>query len=200
MPSYMYVALQDDDKIAVFDMDVGSGKLTAKAEVPVPGGSSLLAISPDRKALYCGHRSVAELSSWRINPGTGGLTKTGTVTPEDPAAFLSTDRKGRFLLTSHYQGGHAAVHPIGEDGSLGGPAVEWLATEEGAHSMLTDRSNRFAFVPHIARIQDNVLEPPKDVLGPNAIYQFKFDEDTGRLTPNSPLKIEMGEFLGPRLW
>ena len=49
MPYYMYVSLQDDDKILVFTMDSGTGKLTPKGEMPVSGGPSSLAISPDRK-------------------------------------------------------------------------------------------------------------------------------------------------------
>ena len=56
MVCYMYVSLQDDDRIAVFTMDAGTGKLTPKSEMPVPGGPSPLAISPDRKVLYVGHR------------------------------------------------------------------------------------------------------------------------------------------------
>ena len=162
MAECMYVALQDDDKILVLTMDAGTGQLTPKSEVPVPGGPSLLAINPDRKVLYVGHRTVPEISSYRINHDTGGLTRNGTVIPEDAAAFLSTDRKGRFLLSSHYQSGHAAVHPLGEDGAVGGPPIEWLATDTGAHAMQTDRSNRYAFVPHIARLFDNVLDPAKE--------------------------------------
>ena len=34
--------------------------------------------------------------------------------------------------------------------------------------------------------------------GPNAIFQFRFDENTGHLTPNSPLRVEPEEYLGPR--
>ena len=102
------------------------------------------------------------------------------------------------MLSSYYQGGHAAVHPIGDGGALGGPPTEWLATDVGAHAMQTDRSNKFAFVPHIARLNDNVMEPVKDAPGPNVIFQFKFDENTGRLTPNSPLRLEQGEHIGPR--
>jgi len=198
MPYYTYVALQDDDNISVMTMDAETGKLTPKAEVPVSGGPSLLAISPDRKALYVGHRSGPEISSWRIDQDSGGLTQNGTVSPEDPPAFLSTDRTGRYLLSSYYQGGHAAVHPIGDDGAVGDPPIEWLTTDTGAHSMQTDRSNRFAFVPHIARLNDNVLEPVKEALGPNVIFQFRFDENTGHLTPNSPPRVELEERLGPR--
>ena len=50
MPYYMYVSLQDDDKIAVFTMDAGTGKLTPQGEVPVAGGPSPLTMSPDRNS------------------------------------------------------------------------------------------------------------------------------------------------------
>ena len=198
MPSYMFLTLQDDNKISVFNMDAETSKLTAMAEVPVSGGPSLLAISPDRKALYVGHRGVPEISSWRIDHDTGGLTQSGAVSPEDPPSFLSTDRTGGFLLSSYYQGGHVAVHPISEDGAVGDPPIEWVATDTGAHAIQTNPSNKFAFVPHIARLHDNVLEPVKDVYGPNVIFQFRFDEITGHLIPNSPLRVELEERLGPR--
>ena len=66
MPYYMYVTAQDDDKILVFTMNAETGKLTQKSELHLSGGPSLLAISPDQKVLYVGHRGVPEISSWRI--------------------------------------------------------------------------------------------------------------------------------------
>ena len=53
--------------------------------------------------------------------------------------------------------------------------------------MQTDPSNRFAFVPHIS-----------GGTGPNAIFQFRFDAETGHITPNSPARVEMDGELGPR--
>lgn len=200
MPNYVYISLQDENKISVFTMDAGTGKLTPKAEVPVSGGPALLTISPDRAFLYVGHRDPPGLSSWRIDHGTGGLTQIGTVSTDGWSAFLATDRKGKYLLSAYYQAGHVGVHPIGDDGAVGEPPIEWLATDIGAHAIQTDPSNQFAFVPHIARLFDNVMEPAKDAPGPNVIFQFKFDENTGRLTPNSPLKLEAGEGLGPRYY
>jgi 6-phosphogluconolactonase len=179
-------------------MDAETGQLTPRAATPVPGGPSLLAISPDRQALYVGHRVRPEISSFRIDPGTGGLTKIGTVAPQGAPAFLATDRSGRYLLSAYYQNGHVAVHPIGSDGAVGSPPIEWLETATGAHAMQTDLSNQFAFVPHIASLNDNVLEPPKGIDGPNVIYQFRFDEHTGHLTPNAPLRVEPETRLGPR--
>ena len=198
MACYMYVSLQDDDKILVFGVDAGSGKLTPKEEVPIAGGPSASAISPGRKTLYVGQRNSKEMSSFRIDPDTGGLTQIGRVSVPDSPTFLSTDRKGRFLLSAYYQGAHVAVHSIGDDGSVSDPPIEWLETAPAAHAIQTDPSNKFAFVPHIARLNDSVMQPPGDALGPNAIFQFRFDENTGRLTPNSPLKVEPEEFLGPR--
>ena len=198
MTTYVYVAAQDDNKVSVFTMDENTGNLDLRSEIAAPGGPSLLAISPDRGALYIGHREVPEITSYRIDDSTGGLTQNGSVTPDGAAAFLATDRTGKFLLSAYYQGGHVAVHPIGGDGSLGGAPTAWLDTEVGAHAVQTDRSNRFAFVPHIARQNDNVLEPPKNIPGPNRIYQFRFDEVTGSLTANSPLQLEQDDMTGPR--
>ena len=198
MSNYMYVSLQDDDKILVFGMDAGTGKLTHRSEVPAAGGPSATAVSPDRKTLYQGLRTGQEISSYRIDPDTGGLTHIGRVALQAAPTFLATDRKGQFLLSAYYQGAHVAVHSIRDDGSLNDPPIEWLETAVAAHAIQTDPSNKFAFVPHIARLADSVMQPPGDALGPNAIFQFRFDENTGRLTPNSPLKVEPEEFLGPR--
>ena len=91
------------------------------------------------------------------------------------------------------------VHPLAADGAVGAPSLDRIATATGAHAIQTDPSNRFAFVPHIARLIDNVLEPPKPAYdGPNMILQFRFDAQSGRLTPNSPFRHDAAEHLGPR--
>ena len=186
MPYYMYVALQEDDKILVHTIELQTGKLTPQAEVSIPGGPFTMAISPDRKFLYAGCRDTPQLASFQIDQDTGGLTQNGTIPVEGWPVYIATDRKGKFVLSAYYQGAHVGVHPIGADGSVGDPPIEWLATATGAHAMQTDSTNSYAFVPHIAGN------------GPNAIFQFKFDENTGHLTPNSPAKVEPEEFLGPR--
>ena len=186
MPYYMYVALQEDDKILVHTIEPQTGRLTPQAEVSIPGGPFTMAISPDRNFLYAGCRDTPKLASFQIDQDSGGLTQNGTIPVEGWPVYIATDRKGKFVLSAYYQGAHVGVHPIGADGSVGDPPIEWLATATGAHAMQTDSTNSYAFVPHIAGN------------GPNAIFQFKFDENTGHLTPNSPAKVEPEEFLGPR--
>ncbi len=79
MPHALYVCLQDDDKIAAFAMDAESGQLTLRDEVAVAGGPSVLAISPDRRVLYVGHRTQPAISSFRIDQTTGALALLGTM-------------------------------------------------------------------------------------------------------------------------
>ena len=198
MPYALYVCLQDEDKIVAFTMDATTGQLTPHATVAVAGGPSVLALSPDRQMLYVGHRTVPAISSFRIDPATGGLTPQGRVTATHAPTFLAPDRTGRFLLSAYYQGGSAAVHPLGADGAVGAPLCATLATAMGAHAIQTDPSNQFAFVPHIARFNDNVLEPLRESTGPNMIVQVKFDAQTGQLSPNTPLRVEPATRLGPR--
>lgn len=60
----------------------------------------------------------------------------------------------------------------------------------GAHAIETDASNRFILVPHIA--------PGGALDGPNAIFQFHFDANTGRLRPNNPATVSPPGPDGPR--
>jgi 6-phosphogluconolactonase len=198
MADVLYIGLQDDDKIASFGLDAGSGKLHPRAETPAAGAPSVLAVSPDRHVLYVGYRGTPAIESCRIDPASGALTSLGRVATEHPPTYLATDRAGKYLLSAYYQGGYAAVHPLGSDGAVSGPALDRQNTAPGAHSILTDPSNRFAFVPHIARQNDNVLEPPKNIPGPNFIAQFRFDAATGRLSPNTPFKLDPPGPIGPR--
>jgi 6-phosphogluconolactonase len=197
MPYSLYICLLNENKIAAFAMDADTGHLTPQAEVPAVGGPAVLAISPDRHVLYVGHRVQPAILSFRIDHHTGGLTPQGTVSLEHAPTFLATDRTGKYLLSAYYQGGYAAVHPLAEDSAIEAPSLDRLATATGAHAIQTDPSNQYAFVPHIARLNDNVLEPPREAPGPNVILQFKFDVHTGHLTPNSPFRVEQAERLGP---
>ena len=198
MPYSLYACLQDKDKIVTFAIDAETGQITRQAETPVAGGPSVLAVSPDRRVLYAGHRTQPAISSFRIDQGTGALTLQGTAAAAHAPTFLAPDHAGRYLLSAYYQGGYAAVHPLGNDGAVGSPAIDRQDTANGAHAIQTDPSDQFAFVPHIARLNDNVLEPPKDNPGPNFIAQFRFNAQTGRLTANSPFRVEPSERLGPR--
>ena len=59
------------------------------------------------------------------------------------------------------------MHGIGADGSIKTPPVQTIETAKTAHCVAVDADNRWVFVPHVS---------------PNAIYQFKLDVESGKLT------------------
>jgi 6-phosphogluconolactonase len=186
MPYYMYVSCQGDDKIVQFAMDPTTGDLEPQGAVAVSGGPAPIAVDPSRRFLYVAKRGERKMASFRIDQGTGRLTLLGTVDLLNDPCYLATDRRGKFLLASYYEGRGVTVHAIGNEGAVSGPPVERRETRRGAHSIQTDPSNRFAFVAHIAG------------RGPNEIWQFRFDEQTGHLSFNSPAKVVPEQPLGPR--
>ena len=182
----MYITLSSEDRIARYEVDERTGELTHIGDVQTAARPAPLAVNPSGDRMYVGCRDKIAISSYAIADG-GDLTHLGDVAVENDPCYLATDRGGRFLLSAYYEGGRCAVHAIGEDGAATAPPVEWLATAKGAHSMQTDPANRFAFVPHIS-----------GGTGPNAIFQFRFDAETGHIMPNSPARVEMDGELGPR--
>jgi 6-phosphogluconolactonase len=198
MPDVLFICLQDEDKIVSFAIDPATGALTRQADLTVAGGPSVLALSPARQVLYVGTRAPAAISSFQIDQKTGALDRHNSVGATDAPTFLAPDHTGCYLLSAYYQGGYATVHPLGLDGAVGAPLSDRQDTAIGAHAIATDPSNRFAFVPHISRVQDNVLEPPENIPGPNFIAQFRFDAETGRLIPNTPFRVEQADLVGPR--
>src|SRR5262249_23557586 len=136
-----------------------------------------------RRFLFAALRAEGKLASLRIHPGTGALTHVNTVAVGPDPAHLSTDAAGRYLPAPYYVDAKGTVHAIRQDRSLGGKTLESLPTAEKAHAIVPDGSGRFVFVPHT---------------GPNAIFQFAFDPDRGRLTPNTPARLTTPKGTGPR--
>src|SRR5437660_10789900 len=108
MPHALYVCLQDDNKIAVFAIDSESGQLSPRAEVPLAGGPSVMALSPDRQKVYVGTRTEPAISTYGIDQGTGSLTLQGSAATKHAPTFLAPDRTGKYLLSalSSSQPGH----------------------------------------------------------------------------------------------
>ncbi len=152
MTYYMYVSISEEDRISVFTIDPGTGRLESQGNVSVPGRPAPLAIDPGRRFLYVGRRGAREISSYQIDWSTGGLSLIGTASLKTDTCYLATDRKGRFLFSAYYSAGNVAVHPIGDDGAVGTSPVEWLDTARGAHSMQTVASVRFVFVTRMTAL------------------------------------------------
>jgi len=167
--TFVYVSMAPEKKIQIFRLDPADGKLTAVDAVPVEGMPGAMAVDPQKKYLFASLRSSNQLASFRIDPATGKLERLSTATlgKGADAAYVGTDRTGRWLLSTSYGAGTTFVHRIDDDGKIVSPAVETAVTEVTAHACPTSPNNQWVFVPHVK---------------PNAVFQFKFDAATGKLT------------------
>ena len=183
---FVYIPLTEERRFLVFAMDGESGKLTLKHDLDLPAQPWQLCISPDKRFLYpqVRDKGYSGVLSFQIDNSTGSVTQIGEVELESDACYVSTDNTGRFLFAAYLFPGMVTVHRIDSDGVARGPTLDRQLTEFYAHYIATDNSNRFAYVPHVA---------PTD-----AIYRFRFDVTTGKLTPYDPSKLDTPTGHGPR--
>jgi 6-phosphogluconolactonase len=167
--TFLYVSMAPEQKIQIYRLDPNDGKLSAVDTVAVEGTPGSLGVDPQKKLLFASLRSTSTLASFGLDQATGKLKllSTAPLGKDENAAFVGTDRTGRWLLSASYMAGKIVVHRLGDDGAIKSPAVQVVETAKTAHSTLIDRGNRFVFVPHVA---------------PNAVYQFRFDPKSGQLT------------------
>ncbi len=177
----VYVSLSGEDRIAIYSLHTQTGLLEPIGNVEIEGRPAPLAVDPSGAYLFAGLRSSCHIASFEIDRSTGNLSLCGKTPLESDPCFLATDRTGRFLFSTYYAAGALAIHRIGSGGVLQDPPIESIKTAKNAHSMQTDPTNAFAYVPHT---------------GPNLIIQFNFDAQTGRLSEKA--RFSPAEGQGPR--
>ena len=184
MASYMYLSITGEGKIGIYKMDPDSGGLTFGEAVAAGAGVMPLVVDASRQHLYAGLRGEPSVQTYSLDRTTGGITLLGSTSFDWDTTYMALDNTGRFLLSASYGHGVAGVHAIGADSIVETPPVDRQETARCAHYIQTDASNRFAFLPHVAES--------------NMICQFRFNERTGKLTPNDPPRVVQPPDTGPR--
>ena len=186
--TFVYVGCTDSNEIHVLQLDPQNGDLTPVEKVTIPGiaktaGSTPMAISPDKKFLFAATRGEPMVAaSFRIDPATGKLSHIANGPLDGSMAYIATDRSGRFLLAASYPNNKVTVNPIAPDGTVQ-PTKQIIATEPNAHAIQPDANNRFVLATS---------------LGGNLVRQFRFDTETGTLSPNDPPAAQVKAGAGPR--
>lgn len=186
MGHYVYVAATGDRKIRLFAMEPETGKLAFRHDIELEESPVPMCLDPAKRTLYVGLRAenASFIGSFRIDP-SGDLSQVSKVSLEADPCYLATDKTGTFLLGAYYLAGMVTVHRIDADGAVQSRVIDQHKTVPKAHYIDTDASNRYVFVPHVDQS--------------NAIFQFHFDESTGKLTPNAIPKVDGGRGpQGPR--
>ena len=181
----VFVSLTGDQQIRCYDLDLNSGTLQLRSTSNAHGPSGALCLHPTGQVMLVAHVESTTLASFRLNTATGELTQINQVdTGIGIPAHLITDSAGRFLLTAYYGGGGVTVHRLDDDGAIG-ELVQYIDTGEKAHAILAAAGDRYVFVPHVCPI--------------NKTSQFRFDTESGLLTPNAPAELPPpDDETGPR--
>lgn len=182
--TFVYVSNGEDGDISIFQLNPETGDMKMMNKVPAEQKVMHMAISPDNQFLYASIRAEPfSAITYIINPETGNLTQILKTSLPANMAYISTDQLGRFLFSVSYNEAKISVNPINLNGTVESQPVQIISTGEKPHSILSDESNRFVFVPH---------------LGTSQIKQFLFDETNGTLIPNEPGAINTKDNSGPR--
>ena len=143
----VYVANADSHDIAVLVLDGGDadGTLREIDRFATGGAVMPLAVRPDKRVLYASIRNEPfRVLSLAIDPASGRLEEIGSAPLPASMCWISTDRRGRYLLSASYGSSLVSVSPIDDEGVVGA-AQQVVATEEKAHAIQVDPNNRFAF-------------------------------------------------------
>lgn len=165
---------------------------------------SFLTISPNHRFLYAvsedphsvgpplDHSSY--VSAFAIDHVTGKLRLLNTVPASGTSTcFISMDKTGKYVMMANFGSGSVSLVRVKEDGSLGeltgfiqdvGHSVDpSIQMEPHPHSILVSPDNRYAIVSD---------------LGLDKVLIFRFDAETGKLSPPDPRFATVYPGGGPR--
>jgi len=180
--TFVYVSNAEDGDIGMYTL-LADGSLQPGQRFKAEKLVMPMAVSPDKRFLIAAVRSKPfQAYSYSIDKSSGALNLVGTGTLAESYPYIALDRGGRFLLGASYGANQVGVNPVGADGRVGEP-LQVIPTARNAHSIRTDNTNRFVFVPH---------------LGTDQVFQFLFDEKSGRLSANTPPVLQLKQGSGPR--
>ena len=196
-----------------FEMEADNGELSHCKLVAKTPSPSWIVIHSSRKYLYAlnevanyngGNGSV---SAFAIDQASGDLSPLNIVSSEGAGpAHMSIDASSRFAFVANYGGGSIAVLPILDDGRLGA-AVDVhrdngsLGGKQATHASPGSFAISGHDAPHAHMIQadpQNKFVLATD-LGQDRIYVYRFDSETGKLSPSSSAPfVSLPSGDGPR--
>ena len=199
--------------ITLVRLDLTTGALDTMQTTPAPS-PSWIALDPQRRFLYAvneiddfGDAKHGSVTAYAIAPGTGALTQINAVSSQGAGpAQAGVHPSGRFVLVSNYGGGNVAVLPVRADGGLG-DAVDVQADvgPPGAGRPADGAPGNFSISDHDGPHAHMISADPSgqwvlvDDLGLDRTFVWRFDQQTGKLTPAEPAFIPSASAgAGPR--
>lgn len=199
--------------IYLLEMDPATGALQQRDVFPNDANPSWLAFNPSRTHLYSANEISnyqgavsGSVSAYSIDRATGGLTLLNTVSSEGAGpAHLSVHPSGKNVFVANYHGGTVAVLPVRPNGELGAATdVKYDTGTIGPFRATSAPVGSFAISghdkPHAHMVQADAAGKfvfASD-LGLDQIFIWKFDVDTGKLSPTAQANVTLPPGDGPR--
>ncbi len=199
--------------IHLFQVDRTTGALTPAGIFELGTSPSCLVANAAGTRLYSsnetdrvGDDKHGSIAAFAVNRTTGQLELLNSVRSGGAGpTYLSIHPSGRFLFVANYFGGSVAVLPILADGQLGEPTDVKIDTGKiGPRRASNAPPGSFALSGH-DRTHAHMIEADPSGryvlhvdLGLDQIFVNRFDDRTGRLTPNDPAAVTLPPGDGPR--
>jgi 6-phosphogluconolactonase (cycloisomerase 2 family) len=199
--------------IHLFDVDRQTGALSPIGVHPMGTSPSCLVLNRDGDRLYSANetdrvndQNEGTVTSFAVDHGDGSLRPLNTVRSGGAGpTFVSIHPSGRFLLVANYFGGSVAVLPILDDGSLGDATdIKHDAGKLGPTVAPSAPPGSFAFSGHDRTHAHMIQSDPSGRfvlhvdLGLDTIFVWKFDAETGKLSPAGHHAVTLPPGDGPR--
>lgn len=208
-PQYAWVGTYNPNGEGLyrFTVDPNNGALGEKTLVSQLPNAAQLTVSHDGKTLYLASETEkGMIQALRIG-ASGELTELNQVASGGAGpVYVSLTPEGRHLLVANYVSGSIAVLPVKADGSLGEATdTHQDQGEPGAAKPKAAVEGSFAISDHNGPHAHMIAADPSGKyvfstdLGLDRIYQYRFDKQRGKLTPNEPPFINASsKGAGPR--
>ncbi|HEI8867112.1 TPA: lactonase family protein [Serratia odorifera] len=203
MSHFVYIGSYNPNGEGVYrvQVDPTSGALSGKTLVSTLPNPAQLAVDAAGRTLYVASE-VADfnggkhgaISALRINERDGSLTPLNQVDSQGAGpVFLSLTPDGRHLLVANYISGSVAAFPLDSEGQLKeASSVRQQQGPAGASKPVAAVEGSFAISDHNGPHAHMIASDPSGKfvfstdLGLDRIYQWRFDDTRGELTPNDP--------------
>lgn len=190
-----------------FELNEQTGALTGKTQVSDLANAAQLTASADGKTLYVASEvEKGVVQALRVQDNGELKTLNQVSSGGAGPVYLALTPDGKHLLVANYVSGSVSVLPVNADGSLNEASdVQQHEGPPGAAKPAAAVEGSFAISDHNGPHAHMIAADPQGKfvfatdLGLDRIYQYRFDNATGKLTPNDPPFISASSAgAGPR--
>lgn len=178
---YIYVSVNKEKKIVIYRLDPSEEDLIYVGKQDMAGEPGSLCTDGSARKMYAGLRDISSVTSMNINIKSGKLDCIKNTPVADNPVYISTDKRGKYLFFTSYNGNKNAVYPIRREGVDCTP-VQVIDARINPHMIKADAAGEHVFVPN---------------KGGDVVQQFIFRK-SGILEPNKPDAIAVRTGSGPR--